>query len=209
MIAIFGGTFDPVHLGHLNMAQQCVATFELHSLYFMPCAIPTHKAAPGISTEHRIAMLKAAITAYPKFKLDLRELQRSGPSYSLLSLQELRAENPDTPILFLIGMDSFNNLNKWYQWQTITRLCHIVVYQRPGQNCDVQGELKGYKQQAVTKDISLLNEKNAGHLYFLEGEQLDAASSTIRQALKKSIKKSELLPDTVSHYIEQHQLYQE
>jgi len=209
MIAIFGGTFDPVHLGHLNMAQQCVATFKLHSLYFMPCAIPAHKAAPGISTEHRIAMLKAAITPYAQFKLDLRELQRSGPSYSLLSLQELRAENPDTPILFLIGMDSFNNFDKWYQWQTITSLCHLVVYQRPGQICDTQGELKCYQHNAVTTDIALLQKTKAGHLYFLEGEQLDAASSEIRQALKKSTKKSELLPDAVSHYIKQHQLYQE
>lgn len=209
MIAIFGGTFDPIHLGHLNMAQQCVATFELDSLYFMPCALPAHKAAPGINTQHRIAMLKAAIAPYAQFKLDLRELQRSGPSYSLLSLQELRVENPDTPILFLIGMDSFNNLDKWYQWQTIIHLCHIVVYQRPGQICNVSGALKSYKQQAGSADVSLLKNTNAGHLYFLEGEQLDAASSEIRQALKKSTKKSELLPDAVSHYIEEHQLYQE
>jgi len=208
MIAIFGGTFDPVHLGHLNMAQQCVKAFNLDTLYFMPCALPAHKAAPGISTQHRINMLNAAIAPYPHFELDLRELNRTGPSYSLLSLQELRTEHPTTPILFLIGMDSFNNLDKWFEWKAITQLCHIVVYQRPAQNCTVKGELKSYMQHANASEVATLKHSLAGKLYFLPGEMLDAASSTIRKQLKKSNKKNELLPDAVSHYIEVHQLYQ-
>jgi nicotinate-nucleotide adenylyltransferase len=208
MIAIFGGTFDPVHLGHINMAQQCVSAFNLSTLYFMPCALPAHKAAPGISTEHRVNMLNAAIKPYPHFSLDLRELDRSGPSYSLLSLQELRKEYPSTPILFLIGMDSFNSLNKWFEWQTITELCHIVVYQRPAQSCQVTGELKHYMQHALVDDPALITEHLGGKLYFLPGKMLDAASSSIRDDLKKSNKKNELLPDAVSHYIQMHQLYQ-
>ncbi|GAB0110702.1 nicotinate-nucleotide adenylyltransferase [Pseudoalteromonas distincta] len=208
MIAIFGGTFDPVHLGHLNMAQQCVNAFKLDTLYFMPCALPAHKAAPGISTQHRINMLNAAIAPYPHFELDLRELNRAGPSYSLLSLQELRKEHPTTPILFLIGMDSFNNLDKWFEWKAITQLCHIVVYQRPAQHCTVKGELKSYMQHANAGEVAALKHSLAGKLYFLPGEMLDAASSTIRKQLKKSNKKNELLPDAVSHYIEVHQLYQ-
>ncbi|MET6758144.1 MULTISPECIES: nicotinate-nucleotide adenylyltransferase [unclassified Pseudoalteromonas] len=208
MIAIFGGTFDPVHLGHLNMAQQCVNVFNLDTLYFMPCALPAHKAAPGISTQHRINMLNAAIAPHPHFELDLRELNRAGPSYSLLSLQELRKEHPTTPILFLIGMDSFNNLDKWFEWKAITQLCHIVVYQRPAQHCTVTGELKSYMQRANAGEVAALKHSLAGKLYFLPGEMLDAASSTIRKQLKKSNKKNELLPDAVSHYIEVHQLYQ-
>jgi nicotinate-nucleotide adenylyltransferase len=174
----------------------------------MPCALPTHKTAPGISTEHRINMLNAPIAPYPFFKLDLRELNRTGPSYSLLSLQSLRRENPTTPILFLIGMDSFNSLDKWYEWQTITQLCHIVVYQRPAQPCTVKGELKRYMQHANVDEATALEYTLAGKLYFLPGKMLDAASSTIRKQLKKSNKKNELLPDAVSHYIEVHQLYQ-
>ncbi|WP_372761487.1 nicotinate-nucleotide adenylyltransferase [Pseudoalteromonas sp.] len=207
MIAIFGGTFDPVHLGHLNMAKQCVSAFNLNTLYFMPCALPAHKAAPGINTQHRVAMLNAAIAPYPFFKLDLRELKRSGPSYSLLSLQELRAAHPTTPILFLIGMDSFNSLDQWHQWQAITQLCHIVVYQRPAQQRNVSGELHAYMQQAQVDDPSALGHSIAGKLYFLPGEPLDAASSIIRQQLKKTNKKNELLPDAVSQYIQQHALY--
>ena len=105
-------------------------------------------------------------------------------------------------------MDSFNNLDKWFEWKAITQLCHIVVYQRPAQHCTVTGELKSYMQRANAGEVAALKHSLAGKLYFLPGEMLDAASSTIRKQLKISNKKNELLPDAVSHYIQVHQLYQ-
>ena len=208
MIAIFGGTFDPIHLGHINMAQQCVQQCKLDTLYFMPCAIPAHKAKPGISDEHRINMLKLAIENNPHFAIDYRELNREGASYSLLSLKELRAENPSSPIMFLIGMDSFNSLDKWFKWQEIVELCHIVVYQRPGQHCQVSGELAVYKENAFTEQLSQLQQTHAGKLFFLDGLQVNAASSEIRKKLHLNDNIAELLPTTVSQYIAQHHLYQ-
>ncbi|RJF37237.1 nicotinate-nucleotide adenylyltransferase [Pseudoalteromonas gelatinilytica] len=208
MIAIFGGTFDPIHLGHINMAEQCVQQCQLDTLYFMPCAIPAHKAKPGISDEHRINMLKLAIENNPHFAIDYRELNREGASYSLLSLEELRAENPSAPIMFLIGMDSFNTLDKWFKWQEIVKLCHIVVYQRPGQHCQVDGELAAYKAHAFTKQLSQLQHAPAGKLFFLNGLQVNAASSEIREKLQLNATAAELLPTAVSQYIAQHHLYQ-
>lgn len=208
MIAIFGGTFDPIHLGHINMAQQCVQQCQLDTLYFMPCAIPAHKAKPGISDEHRINMLKLAIENNPHFAIDYRELNREGASYSLLSLKELRAENPSSPIMFLIGMDSFNSLDKWFKWQEIVELCHIVVYQRPGQHCQVSGELAVYKENAFTEQLSQLQQTHAGKLFFLNGLQVNAASSEIRKKLHLNDNIAKLLPTTVSQYIAQHHLYQ-
>tara|TARA_B100000929_G_scaffold88643_1_gene69351 strand:- start:15 stop:650 length:636 start_codon:yes stop_codon:yes gene_type:complete len=208
MIAIFGGTFDPIHLGHINMAEQCVKQCQLDTLYFMPCAIPAHKAKPGISDEHRINMLKLAIEDIPYFTIDYRELNRSGASYSLLSLQELRAEHPTTPIIFLIGMDSFISLDKWFKWQEIVTLCHIVVYQRPGQTCNVAGELAHYKEQAYTDNLAELKQQPAGKLFFLNGLQIDAASREIRNKLHSNSEITELLPTSVSQYIAQHHLYQ-
>ncbi|MFT6789888.1 MAG: nicotinate-nucleotide adenylyltransferase [Pseudoalteromonas rhizosphaerae] len=207
MIALFGGTFDPVHLGHINMAKHCVKHFNLATLYFMPCAIPAHKTAPGISTQHRIAMLNAAIAPYQYFQLDLRELNRSGPSYSLLSLQEIRTQFPDQPLLFLIGMDSFNNLDKWFEWQTITQLCHIVVFQRPGLKCTAHGELLAYQQAAECSNSAELTTQAGGKLYFLAGEEMAIASSDIRKAIKNAIDYNELLPTSVSQYIQSQQLY--
>ncbi|WP_394192207.1 nicotinate-nucleotide adenylyltransferase [Pseudoalteromonas atlantica] len=207
MIALFGGTFDPIHLGHINMAKQCVEHLNLRNLQFMPCAIPAHKAVPGISNEDRIAMLQAAIETYDYFSLDLRELKRQGPSYSLLSLQELREEHPNDPILFLIGLDSFNTLDKWFEWQTITQLCHLVVFQRPNQNMNLSPQLIEYKKQALTTSPDTLRLECAGRLYFLPGKIMDIASSDIRQKLKKGQSCGELLPTAVSHYIGEQQLY--
>ena len=207
MIALFGGTFDPIHLGHINMAKQCVEHLNLRNLQFMPCAIPAHKAVPGISNEDRIAMLQAAIETYDYFSLDLRELKRQGPSYSLLSLQELREEHPNDPILFLIGLDSFNTLDKWFEWQTITQLCHLVVFQRPNQNMNLSPQLIEYKKQALTTSSDTLRLECAGRLYFLPGKIMDIASSDIRQKLKKGQSCGELLPTAVSHYIGEQQLY--
>ena len=207
-IALFGGTFDPIHIGHINMAKECLAQCKLDTLYFMPCAIPAHKAAPNISDSHRINMLKLAIKPYPYFGLDLRELTRQGPSYSLLSLQELRAEHPDAAILFLMGMDSFNNLDKWYQWQEIIKLCHIVVYQRPGQTCAAQSKLLTYKQHAQITNSNELTRFTAGKLFFLQGKEIAAASSAIRRNLKTAPQKTELLSPEVSQYIKEHRLYQ-
>lgn len=207
MIALFGGTFDPIHLGHINMAKQCVEHLNLRNLQFMPCAIPAHKAVPGISNEDRIAMLQAAIETYDYFSLDLRELKRKGPSYSLLSLQELREEHPNDPILFLIGLDSFNTLDKWFEWQTITQLCHLVVFQRPNQNINLSPQLIEYKKQALTTSPDTLRLECAGRLYFLPGKMMDIASSDIRQKLKKGQSCGELLPTAVSHYIGEQQLY--
>ncbi|MGS0535113.1 nicotinate-nucleotide adenylyltransferase [Pseudoalteromonas sp. SaAl2] len=198
MIALFGGTFDPVHLGHLNMAQQCVEHLKLSQLRFMPCAIPAHKAQPGISNAHRIAMLEAAIAPFPSFSLDLRELKRKGPSYSLLSLQELRSEYPNEPILFLIGLDSFNTLDKWFEWQAITQLCHIVVYQRPNQTTNLSAQLQQYQTNAQTTSLDTLHTELAGRLYFLPGQVMDVASSDIRQ----KIKKRPTLPGTSAKYCE-------
>ncbi|NNG42402.1 nicotinate-nucleotide adenylyltransferase [Pseudoalteromonas sp. NEC-BIFX-2020_002] len=207
MIALFGGTFDPIHLGHINMAKHCIEEFNLDTLYFMPCALPAHKAAPGISTEHRIAMLNAAIAPYPFFELDLRELNRTGPSYTLLSLQELRAEYPNKPLLFLIGMDSFNNLDKWFEWQTITTLCHIVVFQRPDLTCSASDALLAYKKSALCTDIKELTTQLGGKLYFLPGEEHAISSSDIRSAIKNNKHFNELLPHSVCQYIQSHQLY--
>ncbi|WP_404340541.1 nicotinate-nucleotide adenylyltransferase [Pseudoalteromonas mariniglutinosa] len=205
MIAIFGGTFDPIHLGHINMAKECVKQCQLDTLYFMPCATPAHKAAPRISNTHRIKMLELAIQPYSYFALDLRELSRQGPSYSLLSLQEVRAEYPQQPILFLIGMDSFNNLDKWYRWHDIVKLCHIVVYQRPAQNDQPSTAVLAYQQQAQTNDVTELTQSLSGKLFFLKGIEISAASSEIRKRLPLA---TELLTPQVSQYIAQQQLYQ-
>lgn len=209
MIALFGGTFDPVHFGHINMAEQCVAELELSELRFLPCAIPVHKAQPKITDIHRLNMLELATQGNEVFTIDKRELERQGPSYSLLTLQECRGEQPKSPIIFLMGMDSFNSLTSWYKWQAITQLCHIVVYQRPGEVYAPNPELSDYFEQAKVETSELLLTKKAGYCHFLTGPRFDAASSDIRKLINNQKPMEQFLTPSVIDYIRTHQLYAE
>ncbi|CAH9049503.1 Nicotinate-nucleotide adenylyltransferase [Pseudoalteromonas sp. CIP111854] len=209
MIALFGGTFDPIHLGHLNMAHQCVEELKLTQLYFLPCAVPVHKMQPGITDAHRLAMLSLAIKDNTKFSIDRREITRQGPSYSLLSLRECRAEHPNTPLLFLMGMDSFNSLPSWFEWQEITSLCHIIVYQRPYERLSNQAKLAQYLKVSKTSHIEALNQQIGGLCYFLTGSTFNAASSDIRKRIKNSENMKHLLNSRVIDYINEYHLYAE
>ncbi|ESP94054.1 MULTISPECIES: nicotinate-nucleotide adenylyltransferase [Pseudoalteromonas] len=207
MIALFGGTFDPIHLGHINMAKQCLKELSLTSVSFMPNATPVHKKGPSIATEHRLAMLKLATKEESRFNIDTREITRTEPSYTVLTLQELRAEYPNTPIAFLMGMDSFNSLSSWYQWQTITQLCHIVVYARPGDKLTPCSQLAQYLEQAKITCPDSLHLVQAGKCYFLSGEPFSAASSEIRTVIKSGQSVEPWLPESVITYINKNKLY--
>jgi len=191
------------------MAEQCVAELELAELRFLPCAIPVHKAQPKITDIHRLNMLELATQGNKAFTIDKRELVRQGPSYSLLTLQEYRAEQPNSPIIFLMGMDSFNSLTSWYEWQAITQLCHIVVYQRPGEVYTPNSALANYVKQAQVETSELLRSKKAGHCHFLTGPSFDAASSDIRKIINNQKPMEQFLAPSVIDYIRTHQLYAE
>ncbi|MCF2857906.1 nicotinate-nucleotide adenylyltransferase [Pseudoalteromonas sp. SMS1] len=207
MIAIFGGTFDPIHKGHLNMAKQCVEELSLDTLRFLPNATPVHKQGPSISAAHRLDMLYTAIADNPKFALDDRELRRTEPSYSVLTLQELRDEFPTQPIAFLMGMDSFNSLDKWFQWEKITQLCHVVVYRRPGDEYNPTPALETYLKNAEVLTPSALNAHPFGKCYFLTGTPFSAASSDIRAAIKAGENVEPWLSTNVLTYINKNELY--
>ncbi|PAJ73217.1 nicotinate-nicotinamide nucleotide adenylyltransferase [Pseudoalteromonas sp. NBT06-2] len=207
MIGIFGGTFDPIHLGHLNIAKQCVKQLHLDKLYFMPCATPVHKSASNISSNDRAHMVNLAIKDNHHFALDDRELRRTGASYSVLSLRELKQEFPEQSILFLIGMDSLNTLNSWYQWQEITQLCHLIICKRPRQTFSPNQEIQAYLNQAATTNNSDLNTYQSGKAYFLNTPEFDIASSEIRQALMVNSELEGLLPDSVLNFIKKNNLY--
>ncbi|KZN50703.1 nicotinate-nucleotide adenylyltransferase [Pseudoalteromonas luteoviolacea] len=207
MIALFGGTFDPIHLGHINMAEQCLKELSLSTLSFIPNATPVHKQGPSITTEHRLAMLKLATDTEPKFTIDTREIVRTEPSYTVLTLQELRNEHPNTPIAFLMGMDSFNSLHTWYQWQAITQLCHIVVYARPGDTYAPCEQLASYLAKAQVSAPASLHQATAGKCYFLTGQTFSAASSEIRLAIKSGKSIEPWLSPKVITYINKNGLY--
>ncbi|CCQ12505.1 nicotinic acid mononucleotide adenylyltransferase, NAD(P)-requiring [Pseudoalteromonas luteoviolacea B = ATCC 29581] len=189
------------------MAHQALLQLAADKLYFMPCAVPVHKAAPGVTAAHRVAMLKLVCNENRHFAVDERELTRTTPSYSHLSMEEIRQAYPNEPIVFLIGMDSFNQLHTWFKWQALTSLCHIAVFARPGESPSLVEPLQSYLAQAKTENTDVLHQTLGGHCVFLKGPVIDAASSKIRNSIKQNQRDNSAIPDAVIHYITTHNLY--
>lgn len=130
-LALFGGTFDPVHLGHLSVAWEAAELLDAE-VRLMPASVPPHRPAPIANAEQRVAMLRAALQKQSRLTLDTRELERSGPSYTIDTLTELRAEQGDRPLVLLIGADAFAGLPGWHRWRELFEVAHIGVLSRPG-----------------------------------------------------------------------------
>jgi nicotinate-nucleotide adenylyltransferase len=132
MIGVYGGTFNPVHYGHLRTALEVKELFELEQLRLIPCRVPPHRDEPEVPAHIRLQMLEAAVSGTPGFSVDRRELDRAGPSYMVDTLHSLRSEIGNMPLLLFIGADAFGGLERWHQWQRLFDYAHIVVMTRPG-----------------------------------------------------------------------------
>lgn len=210
MIGIFGGTFDPVHYGHLRSAFEVKEIFGLDEVRLIPCANPPHREQPEVMSRMRLRMLELAINGHPGFKIDSRELDRYSqseqkPSYMVDTLESLRQEFPVEPLLLFIGSDAFKNLNLWHQWQRLFDYAHIVVLTRPGFEIH---QLDGFFQSKLTFDNKELAHMASGKLYFQSVTQLDISATAIRNMIAANRNPVFLLPDAVIEYIKQHKLYE-
>ncbi|MCK5888729.1 MAG: nicotinate-nucleotide adenylyltransferase [Methylococcales bacterium] len=204
MIGIYGGTFDPVHFGHLRTALEVSEIFELDEMRLIPCAQPAHKDLPVTSAEMRLAMLSQAIENHPQLSVDRRELDREGVSYMVDTLKSLRAELPDQSLLLFIGTDAFKGLSSWYQWPQLFDYAHIVVMTRPSYQLP---ELSAFLAAKLTDNKQSLNEKKAGCLSIHPVTQLDISATAIRAIFKQGLDPSFLLPECVIDTVRTHQLY--
>ncbi|MFI3188528.1 nicotinic acid mononucleotide adenylyltransferase [Crenothrix sp. D3] len=205
MIGIFGGTFDPIHYGHLRSALEMKEAFDLTDVRFIPSAIPPHRNQPTATAEQRLQMVTLAIQNQENFICDARELNRHGFSYMVDTLASLRQDFPNQPLLLFIGTDAFNQLNSWYQWQRLVDFAHIVVMTRP--SVDSQ-PLDDFFTERYTTDKTELTTTLAGKLYFHAVTQLDISATAIRQLIAQQRDPRFLLPDAVIDYITQQQLYE-
>jgi len=210
-IGLLGGTFDPIHFGHLGMAQELAQALALDTVKFIPAAVPPLKSQPSASAIDRRAMVKLAIANNPDFQLDDRELKRTGPSYTLDTLRSLRSElgEQDSLVLF-IGSDAFKQFNRWHQWQEIIRLCHIALVARPDSEVStaLDPELVTFLQDHYTENAMDLQSATAGLITMQAITPLTISSSAIREQLKTRQSARYLTPDCVLDYIAQHGLYQ-
>lgn len=204
MIGIYGGTFDPVHYGHLRTALEVKEIFALDEIRLIPCSQPAHRAAPLTNAEMRFQMLTLAVDGQAGMLIDRRELDREGYSYMVDTLKSLTIENPDQSLLLFIGTDAFKGLAAWHQWQCLFDYAHIVVMTRPGYKHE---ELAEFLLSKVTENRADLEREKAGYLFFQPVTQLDISATVIRDKLKSGMNPSFLLPDKVIDYIKQNKLY--
>lgn len=204
-IGILGGTFDPIHFGHLRSALEVCEQLNLAHVRLIPSARPPHRDQPHATPQQRLMMLHLAMKNADSFIVDDRELQRDGISYSIDTLLSLRQDFPDNPLFLLLGTDAFLGIQTWHKWQGLLELAHIVVIRRPDETLVMPMDLNTWYQQhlALPNDAQRL----AGKIWPVTVTQLAISATAIRTAVLEGKNPQFLLPDAVIQLISQLGLY--
>lgn len=207
-VAIFGGTFDPIHNGHLRSALELAERLELAGVRMMPCARPAHRNTPTGRAEQRAAMVDVAVANEPLLFCDRSELKREGPSYTIDSLIELRQElGPERCICLIMGCDAVLDVTGWHRWEELLDWAHVVVIARPGWRFPRRDTVAQWLQENACEDVAQLRESPAGSVLVEELRPLPISSSEIRQLIAEGRSARFLLPEPVLDYICKHELY--
>lgn len=210
-LGILGGTFDPIHFGHLRIAQELAEGLPLGEVRFVPAARPPHRAEPDGAAFHRAEMVRRAISGNPSFSIDMREFEREGPSFMFDTLASLRAElGINLPLYLILGADAFLSLSSWYRWQELFEMAHVAVAQRPGHMLDTSNALMrpALRTEWRHRYSETIPATASGCILTYDVAALDISSSAIRKILSQGCSPRYLLPDAVLDYILEHQLYQ-
>ena len=213
VLGVFGGTFDPVHCGHLNLARELRATLNLSAVRFVPAGDPPHRAAPATTAGHRLAMVELAVAGEPGLEVDAREVRDARRSYTVPTLEELRREEPSRALALIVGADTFVGLPTWHRWREIFALAHVVVVRRPGVALEaaLAGELAREWTRRHTRDPAALARQEAGAVILQPTTAHLISASAIREQLGRGAAGIDavrgLLPAAVLAYIERNQLY--
>jgi nicotinate-nucleotide adenylyltransferase len=196
-IGIFGGTFDPIHYGHLRTAFELLQTLHFEEVRFIPCGDPPHRGVTFAPATLRLDMVRLATRNEPGFIVDDRELRREGPSYSVDTLDSLRKEFPGRSLCLITGMDAFLGLPTWHRWDEILDFAHIIVAHRPGWLAPAEGALGELLAERRTGNQKDLHDKRKGSIYVHAVTQLEIASTEIRSLVAGGYDPRYLMPDSV------------
>ncbi|MDX1589389.1 MAG: nicotinate-nucleotide adenylyltransferase [Oleiphilaceae bacterium] len=205
---VMGGTFDPVHHGHLRVAVELRERLGAGRIHLMPSLVPPHRDQPAADAEQRLAMLRLAVAGEPGLVVDERELHRTATSYSADTLRELRRElGPSTPIVLVMGMDAFAGLPQWHEAETIPQLAHVLVVARPDYRLDESHEAVQWLRAHEVEDAASLASRPAGHILLTHPPLLAISATGIRERVASGRSIRYLLPEAVQAYIVRQGLY--
>jgi len=210
-LGILGGTFDPIHYGHLELAREVRAAAALPDVWLVPAGDPPHRGAPAASAVQRLAMVELAVEGYRGLRVDAREILRPGRSYTVLTLEELRAEHGDAPLALILGTDAFLDLPTWHRWRELFTLAHLIVVARPGTAFEgrLPAELAPEWERRYRDSPDALHAAPAGAIVRIAITPRPISASAIRAALARGDGAAVrgLLPPAVLAYIERNRLY--
>ncbi|MBT4520032.1 MAG: nicotinate-nucleotide adenylyltransferase [Halieaceae bacterium] len=207
-VGVFGGTFNPIHNGHLRSGLELIERLKLDQLRLMPSAIPPHRPTPACSAEHRAAMVELAVMGEERMVCDRRELQRPGRSYTIDSLEELRSEKgPDFSLCLVMGCDAVRDINSWHRWQKLLDYCHVIIIARPGWQLPLAGEVSAWLSDNLQLDGTVIQQSPHGGILVEELRPQVISSTEIRVMLAQGLSTKYLLPERVIDYIHNYNLY--
>lgn len=198
---VFGGMFDPIHYGHLRTAHELHELLGLEAVAFVPAGDPPHRAAPLAEAATRLEMVRAAVGDDPHFVVDDRELRRAGPSYTILTLQEMRAERGAQPLVLILGMDAFAGIDRWHRAAEIATLAHIVIALRPKAGLPQAGLAATLLRERRCEDPARLADSAAGLVHVSANTQLDLSSSAVRAVIAGGRDPRYLMPEAARRII--------
>ena len=208
-VALFGGTFNPVHFGHLNLANSLADYLQVQSVRMIPCAIPPHRETPSVSAEQRLAMLQLAVEGNSHLITDDLELKKGVTNFSIDTVEHVRlAIGTQTPLFFCLGMDALLSINSWHRWTELLDYCHVVVCSRPNYELPMDGVLINWIKQHFCDDLTAVKNQPHGCIHRCEIPLLDISSTASRVSVKCAESIDHLTPKPVVNYIKQHSLYE-
>jgi nicotinate-nucleotide adenylyltransferase len=206
-IGLLGGTFDPIHQGHINIAKHLLQELGLSSIHFIPNKLPPHRPPPHASAEHRLAMVQIATARYRDFVVNDMEIARPAPSYMIDTLRTLRSLIPNQPLCLILGIDQFIHFNQWYLWEKITELAHLVVVNRPDYALPEETWIKELLAHRQIHDTKLLGAEPSGKIFFVCMKPTAVSATEIRKKIKKQESIAQEVPAEILRYIQEHGLY--
>lgn len=206
-IGILGGTFDPIHFGHLRTALELQQALDLAEVRLIPCYQPVHRKSPTATPEQRLAMVSKAIETETVLTVDDCEILRKGPSYTIDTLETLRKKMPHTPLCLIMGIDALLNFPSWNRWQDILTHAHLVIAHRPHYHLPQTGTVADLLKERLKQNTTALQETLAGNIVLHPVTPLEISATDIRRLIAMGRSPRYLLPDNVYKYVQQHGVY--